>query len=66
MSSAKDDALETPSGTPLDTDPAETASGREPVDADGIVEPDRHDPRATRSSPTTNRSMGAAAATERT
>jgi hypothetical protein len=44
MSNAKDDALETPSGTPLDTDPAETASGREPVDADGIVEPDRHDP----------------------
>jgi hypothetical protein len=44
MSDAKDDALETPSGSPLDTDPAETASGREPIDADGFVEPDRHDP----------------------
>ncbi|MFF1571564.1 hypothetical protein ACFVWR_02370 [Leifsonia sp. NPDC058292] len=45
MTDARDDALETPSGEPLDTDPDEDATdGREPYDADGFVEPERHDP----------------------
>jgi hypothetical protein len=40
MSDARDDALETPSGDPLDTGPVE---GTEPYDADGFVEPRSHE-----------------------
>jgi hypothetical protein len=46
MTDAREDALETPSGEPLDTDPdGDATDGREPYDADGFVEPEeRHDP----------------------
>lgn len=48
MSDARDTAPETPSGEALDTAPAESEEGRlldgrEPYDADGVVEPERDD-----------------------
>lgn len=46
MTDARDDAPESVSGEPLDTDPTdldtdEGAAGREPYDADGVIEPER-------------------------